>query len=185
MDALEYFGDYEDWGRGGKFIPKHNAYTPAPTIMPIPKFEDYETEDDYGKSFTYRTKENNYTSSPLIKPDTMKPTPFEPKLPKEEDPFFLNHWERRRYKLDKWTKKRGLSKSKRQAWKAPQLPTRWGFSSRVSENISPEEEDKLIREYDQAHAQKQVQINIRQCVLQPLSNLNQFFGSDWTFFGRK
>jgi len=38
VDALELFGEFQDYGRGGKWIPKHNAYTPAPTIMPIPKF---------------------------------------------------------------------------------------------------------------------------------------------------
>lgn len=38
VHALEYFINMEDWGRGVKFNPKHNVYTPAPTIMPRPKF---------------------------------------------------------------------------------------------------------------------------------------------------
>lgn len=38
VDALELFGEFQDFGRGGKWAPKHNVYTPAPTIMPIPKF---------------------------------------------------------------------------------------------------------------------------------------------------
>lgn len=36
--GLEFFGDYYDYGRGPKYIPKHNSYVPAPTILPIPKF---------------------------------------------------------------------------------------------------------------------------------------------------
>lgn len=184
VDALEYFGDYEDWGRGVKWVPKHNAYTPAPTIMPIPKFEDYDKADELGKAFSYRTADS-HTPSPLVQPRTMKPLPFEPPLPTWENPFFEHHNQRRMYKIDKWRRDRKLSKSKRQAWKAVQMPTKWGFSTAVPANITPEEEEKLVREHEQAYKEKQVQINVRQCVMQPWGNLASLFGAGWPFFGPK
>lgn len=90
MDALELFGEFQDFGRGVKWAPKHNVYTPAPTIMPIPKFRDYDKEDYLGTDFTYRTREN-HTVSPLIEPNTLKPTPFEPMLGEVDDPAMTLH----------------------------------------------------------------------------------------------
>ena len=104
VDALEYFGDHMDYGRGPKFAPKHNAYTPAPTIMPIPKFVNYDKEDYLGEDFTYRTR-GNHTPSPMIQPSTLKPTPYEPMLPEHEDPFLSYHQGRRRA-MRKWSRYR-------------------------------------------------------------------------------
>lgn len=84
VKALEFFGDYYDYGRGVKHIPKHNAYVPAPTILPIPKFYHY-TEDDYiGKDYMYRTvmDDGNEFQSVANQPSTMKPDGFKPMLPK-------------------------------------------------------------------------------------------------------
>lgn len=182
VDALERFGDYEDFGRGPKWAPRHNLYIPAPTIVKMPKFEDYTKEDDLGEAFTYRTADS-HTPSPLIPQATAKPVPFEPRLPAHENPWLSDQRERRPL-MRKWSRDRRLSKSKREQWKSAQLPTRW-HSTGTPSNISPEEEEKLIREYEQTYARKQIQINIRQCVMQPLASLPNLFGAAWPFFGQK
>lgn len=49
VEALEKFMDFFNYGRGPKFIPKHNMYMPVQhTIMPRPKFRDYNKEDETG-----------------------------------------------------------------------------------------------------------------------------------------
>lgn len=126
--------------------------------MPIPKFRNYDKEDYVGKDFTYRTRDT-HTASPMTQPNTLKPTPYEPMLPEHEDPFLRFHQGRRRA-MHKWSRYRTTrqSKTKRDAWKSVQMPTRWHFGTDVRANaVSPEEEERLIREY----AEKQVSINVR------------------------
>ena len=49
-----------------KSMPQHNIYIPVSnTIMPRPKFRDYDKEDEEGKDFTYRTP-NMHTVQPGI-----------------------------------------------------------------------------------------------------------------------
>lgn len=77
VDALECFSNYQEFGRGAKYMPKHNIFVPGPSIMPRPKFRDYDKEDFIGEDFTYRTRDI-HTPSPLETPNTLKPKPFAP-----------------------------------------------------------------------------------------------------------
>ena len=45
------------------------------TIMPRPKFRDYNKEDETGSDFTYRTKDS-HTPTSTETPSTLKPHPF-------------------------------------------------------------------------------------------------------------
>jgi hypothetical protein len=46
VDALEMFTNFWSYGRGLHAMPTHNIYVPVTqTIMPKPKFRDYNKED--------------------------------------------------------------------------------------------------------------------------------------------
>lgn len=77
VDALEMFTDYWSYGRSMKSMPMHNLYVPtAHTIMPRPKFKDYDKNDLVaGQTFSHRTKDL-HTPQPGSSnlPNTLKPT---------------------------------------------------------------------------------------------------------------
>ena len=79
--------DFFNYGRCPKFIPRHNMYMPVQhTIMPRPKFRDYNKEDETGKDFTYRTKDRHTPASTEL-PSTLKPHPFSPFPKRNEDTY--------------------------------------------------------------------------------------------------
>lgn len=81
VDALEIFADYWSYGRGITSMPTHNIYVPVSnTIMPRPKFRDYNKEDQTGEDFTYRTRDSHTPSVAKSKPNTLKPSPFSPPI---------------------------------------------------------------------------------------------------------
>ena len=79
VEAFEQFVDFETIGRLGKqYTPLHNAYIPVEyTVMPIPKFRNYDKEDQIGTDFTHRSREK-HTHSAIIKPSTMRPSTLSP-----------------------------------------------------------------------------------------------------------
>jgi len=65
------------------------------------------------------------------------------------------HEEHRRPVFRKFRRERRLSKSKRENWKAITYPMKWQFSTSIAADISPDEEERLIREFEQKeHAKK-------------------------------
>ena len=63
VEALEMFTLLDTLGKKKANMPMHNVYVPTKnTIMPIPKFRDYDKEDQVGNDFTYRTRDNHTPS---------------------------------------------------------------------------------------------------------------------------
>jgi|TARA_B110000285_G_C15135933_1_gene626901 hypothetical protein len=95
-------------------MPTHNIYVPTKnTLMPIPKFRDYDKEDQVGGDFTYRNRENHSPSS-LTQPSTLKPHPLSP-APGSFKNIRAIYNDKRAFnekRKHKWTQDRRLGKSK-------------------------------------------------------------------------
>lgn len=122
-------------------MPMHNIYVPVlQTIMPKPKFRDYNKEDQIGEDFTYRTRESHTHVRAKIAPSTIKPSPFSPPLQhnanaKSELAHLL--YEQPGHK---WNKYRRLSKSKQGNIKSINIPMKWRFSTTVGLSEKAEED---------------------------------------------
>jgi hypothetical protein len=95
-------------------MPTHNIYVPTTnTLMPIPKFRDYDKEDQIGADFTYRTREN-HTPSVTTQPSTLKPSPLSP-APGSFKNMRAIYNDKRAFnekRKHKWTQDRRLGKSR-------------------------------------------------------------------------
>lgn len=78
VEAFEMFTNFWVLPKKKANMPTHNIYVPTTnTLMPIPKFRDYDKEDQIGADFTYRTRDN-HTPSVTTQPSTLKPAPLSP-----------------------------------------------------------------------------------------------------------
>ena len=79
VEAFEQFTNLWSFGRGASQMPMHNVYVPVnQTIMPRPKFRDYNKEDQEGKDFTYRAVNKHSVQPGILPQESLKPSPFSP-----------------------------------------------------------------------------------------------------------
>ena len=131
VDALEMFTNYWSYGRNLGSMPTHNIYVPVRhTILPRPKFRDYDVDDQEGKAFTYRTHDEHTPQVARHPPNTLKPVAFTPQLPSSKvgDSHYawLKETPRPRY-----GKYRRLSKSRGTGWTSVNMPLKWKFSTLI------------------------------------------------------
>jgi len=114
VEALEIFTNLWTLPKKNANMPTHNIYVPtANTLMPIPKFRDYNKEDQVGNDFTYRTRDS-HTPSVFSQPNTLKAHPLSP-APGSFKNMRAIYNDKRAYneqRKHKWSKDRRLSKSR-------------------------------------------------------------------------
>lgn len=155
VDALEMFTDYWSYGRSMKSMPMHNLYVPtAHTIMPRPKFKEYDIKDLVaGQSISHRTKDL-HTPQPGSKniPNTLKPTGLANWTEDKEYRSTQFHYETLDDPSYKWRAgSRRLSKLRRSA-SSVNMPLKWQFSTMISgPPMSEEQEKSMIDKFNQEH----------------------------------
>jgi len=114
VEALEMFTNLWTLPKKKANMPTHNIYVPTHnTLMPIPKFRDYDKEDQVGNDFTYRTRDE-HTPSVMTQPNTLKAHPLSP-APGSFKNMRAIYNDKRAFnekRKHKWTSGRRLSKSR-------------------------------------------------------------------------
>jgi len=128
-------------------MPTHNIYVPVTqTIMPKPRFRDYNKEDQIGEDFTYRTRESHTHNRAKVAPSTLKPSPFSPPLQSDANARSELAYSKYEDPRKGFTKDRRLSKSKRASHNSISLPMKWRFSTTVG--LSEKAEEEAIQSFN-------------------------------------
>ena len=127
----------------------HNIYVPvSSTIMPRPKFRDFNKEDQEGKDFTYRNVDQHSVQPGITRQESLKPSPFSPALP-SRDLTQNTKYSMKQAKM-RWNMPYRLNRNKRTKHFVISTPVTWKFSTYIGgTTMSEADEEKAIQEYNQ------------------------------------